>query len=310
MPTRLLMAVATVLQLDALPFIEFLFPFDGQVVSWHPVYTRLPVLMNVHASEGGKFCLTMQSWIRYNATRDTYCHDVHMPMPELWMNKRNIRVGIPLVFEAYLLDRHGNELVRSAARFSAAEDPVQYDGYVVPASLVASPEVHRKVVRINSARLSATRPARYRHLVQDITDDDLGAVFSNSQYSVAPPGDEPYRLLTLLAKQHARSTIVDLGTLHGVSAFALAEQPSNTVLTFDVVPRQATVAEANGLSKQQLSIAAPNVVFVVGDASESLGALLRAPLISLDTVGQHTARTEYTERCRRQSVVGKLCRGS
>ena len=61
---------------------------------------------------------------------------------------------------------------------------------------------------------------------------------ANAPYFMQPPGQEHYRLLAHIANQfESGATFADLGTLLGFSALALALNPANRVLTYDIVDR-------------------------------------------------------------------------
>jgi hypothetical protein len=54
------------------------------------------------------------------------------------------------------------------------------------------------------------------------------------QNLLAPAGKEHYRMLGKLAQQFSDALFIDIGTHHGLSTLALASNPSNRVLTFDI----------------------------------------------------------------------------
>ena len=52
-----------------------------------------------------------------------------------------------------------------------------------------------------------------------------------------PPGQQHYKLLGHLAKLINNSTIIDIGTHRGSSALALSTNPTNTIHSFDIIPK-------------------------------------------------------------------------
>eukprot|EP00937_MAST-01D_sp_MAST-1D-sp2_P000535 g535.t1 len=128
-----------------------------------------------------------------------------------------------------------------------------------------------------------TEYERTRGFEPDANASRLSGPAPHRTSMTAPAGHEPYHLLASLALQLRGSTIVDLGSHFGVSAFALAAHPSNTVLSYDVVAREPVIAGYNNMSVAELRTAAPTVHFRTGSALRELRTLAAAPLISLDT---------------------------
>lgn len=93
---------------------------------------------------------------------------------------------------------------------------------------------------------------------------------STLTYFDAAPGREHYRLLAWLARQHRACTFLDIGTYMGASAVALSAEPSNRVVSYDIVdllpPRSSGQLCARDL---------PNVELRLGDCSTRIAELLQ-----------------------------------
>jgi hypothetical protein len=77
--------------------------------------------------------------------------------------------------------------------------------------------------------------------LEEINSLDFNNIFMNinsneeySNYFFSPSGKEHYRLLSYLSTKFNNSNIIDIGTLHGHSAYALSYNKSNVVHTFDI----------------------------------------------------------------------------
>lgn len=100
-----------------------------------------------------------------------------------------------------------------------------------------------------------------------------------------PPGQQHYRLLGHLAKLINNSTIIDIGTHRGSSALALSTNPTNTIHSFDIIPK----VEPHGIPNLHLHIADlwdPSVRLLWKDT------ILSAALIVLD-IDPHSGVPEY-----------------
>jgi len=100
---------------------------------------------------------------------------------------------------------------------------------------------------------------------------DKVAWHPNSQYFDLPPGTEHYKLLAHVAAQVQDGLILDIGTYLGFSALALATNPTNRVVSFDLVDCK-------------LPSVPPNVELVVGDITTGAwdDLIARASLVMLD----------------------------
>jgi hypothetical protein len=88
------------------------------------------------------------------------------------------------------------------------------------------------------------------------------------RYAMLERDDEHYKLLAHLANNLHNATLYDIGTCRGLSAIAMASNPSNRVVSYDI--------------ENFLDCTAPaNVEFKIGDCYLDPG-MLTSPLISLD----------------------------
>lgn len=160
--------------------------------------------------------------------------------------------------------------------------------------LTASSKRGWRRIEITPSNINRTDRSRYSPLVRNIELAEGWDFWSGGA------GAEHYDLFAYLSKLMPRSTLVDIGTNHGKSAFAFASEPTNRVLSYDVVPRRPYIAEANGLSEARLARHVPNVAFrtrnflepVLNNTSgcsssdilnPELEEILSAAAISLDT---------------------------
>jgi hypothetical protein len=100
-----------------------------------------------------------------------------------------------------------------------------------------------------------------------------------------PAGKEHYRLLEHLSHQFSNSTIIDIGTYTGLSAFALSTNPTNQVFSFDIELK-------SGLPTK------PNIHYYTDNLMTPEGrekwkdVLLNAPFMFLD-IDPHEGTREY-----------------
>lgn len=104
-----------------------------------------------------------------------------------------------------------------------------------------------------------------------------------------PAGRQHYRLLEELSNGVSSSTIVDIGTHRGMSALALSVNPTNTVISFDIVEKTDRPIR-------------PNIRYTTDDLMTDTGretwrdTLLSAPFILLD-IDPHEGTREYEFYC-------------
>jgi predicted O-methyltransferase YrrM len=104
-------------------------------------------------------------------------------------------------------------------------------------------------------------------LVSKITREDHKTIF------LAPPGQNHYGFLAYLSLQKDNQLIIELGTHHGTSSLAMSINPTNTIITYDIVDRY-------GIHPQP-----KNVETRIGDVFKlnQTELLLKADFIFLDT---------------------------
>lgn len=83
----------------------------------------------------------------------------------------------------------------------------------------------------------------------------------------------PYRLLAYMANKYNNVTIFDLGTYRGMSSLALASNPTNKVISYDIVD----YLRVNKMD---------NIEYKIGNFYDD-PELLNSPLISLDIEPHH-----------------------
>lgn len=112
---------------------------------------------------------------------------------------------------------------------------------------------------------------------------ELAHVPEYQRYFDEPAGREHYRLLEELSEAYEGDVVVDVGTLYGSSALALAANPKVQVWTYDIrshVPETAGVREV------------PNISFRIKDGIEAVPDFVdKTSLILLD-VDPHDGEQE------------------
>lgn len=100
-----------------------------------------------------------------------------------------------------------------------------------------------------------------------------------------PPGKEHYKLLAYLSTRYNNAEIFDIGTHLGYSALALAHNPNNKVLSFDI-ERHGSLPTAENIIYHLENILTPEGNKVWGER------LLASPLIFFD-IAPHLGFLEY-----------------
>ena len=262
------------------PKVRVAFPWDGQVLSTSKA-SRIRVLFDVErfaewdvaqlclraASLGSVPCVSLAAYGQFAA--ETGGGDAMYELSGL----------APGRYEMYA------ELLSADGRASIATSPPVVVFVTSGRATAALLPQRATPVVLNLAAIDAVEYRRYAHLVRSESH------FSNVEYFAAAAGEEHYRLLATLSRLCSTAPgtppFVDLGTFYGLSAFALASAPNARVISFDVEDRASKIAALNGMSRGAFGGAVPNVVFNVqnilrGDG-EGRSALLRAPLVLLDT---------------------------
>lgn len=100
------------------------------------------------------------------------------------------------------------------------------------------------------------------------------------------PGKEHYKLLSHLSTLYNNCNIIDIGSHRGSSACALSYNPTNTVMSFDII---------NNVTNEAIR-EIPNIKFIIANIFEHLSLfkdlLMNAPIIFLD-IDPHEGNMEY-----------------
>lgn len=103
--------------------------------------------------------------------------------------------------------------------------------------------------------------------------------YARNEYDFKQMTDEKehYRLVAYMSYMYNDETLYDIGTYRGLSAIALAANPKNTVISYDI---------KDYLRVKQMS----NIQYKIGNCYEDAG-MLKSPLILLD-VDPHNGEFE------------------
>ncbi len=134
----------------------------------------------------------------------------------------------------------------------------------------------------------------------------------NSVTQNTAPLVNPYKLLTYLSFQFNNVVIIDLGTHNGLSALCLAQNRSNTVLTYDM---QKPGSKDSGTKEIYLSEFQdkdlpylqdyPNIIPIIKDVlKEDDSVFLRSPLISLDISHNGKDEIKFTDKLAKMDYKG------
>ena len=220
--------------------LRFAFPYDGAEISVGR-HTSLGVRLsyNLPLPTGCTCCLTMFQQIQAER-KSTFNGCAPFPFTNPPALTEQIGEGT-FWLDAQLLSAEDVQLAEAhTVKFTVAGTAVESSQIDPPRSLI-----------IDTKALLSANKLKYAHLVHDTYH--AGFPVTNRQDLGAQPGVEPYALLAHLAGQLTESTIIDLGTHFGVSAFVLASShPSNTVLSYDVDDREAAIAQQNDMTRQQV----------------------------------------------------------
>lgn len=126
-------------------------------------------------------------------------------------------------------------------------------------------------------------PTAQRAYVRQQLEDKIPYAFDWCEYR--NPEGEHHTLLTNMAKSYRNATFIDIGTHLGASAYALSREPSNRVLSFDILHKKTLPR-------------IPNVTYSLDNLMSPEGRerwktpLLESALIFLD-IDPHEGRLEY-----------------
>jgi predicted O-methyltransferase YrrM len=105
--------------------------------------------------------------------------------------------------------------------------------------------------------------------MNQIQDDSY---LDTHRYISKPSGEEHYRLLAHIARSNNAKKFIDLGTYMGWSALALAANPNNQVISYDI---------AECFYKQEAQLK-PNITYKIKNFLNDLEELENTDLIMLD----------------------------
>lgn len=108
------------------------------------------------------------------------------------------------------------------------------------------------------------RMFNHSRLLENITNNQT------KKETMDPPGIGPYRLFAYISTKFNNEIIIDLGTRHGGSANAFSFNPTNKVITYDILSQRIDIKEV------------PNIEFRIENVINNLGQLLSARLIYID----------------------------
>jgi hypothetical protein len=119
------------------------------------------------------------------------------------------------------------------------------------------------------------------------------------QYYHLPSGHEHYGLLIHLTSYYNDELLIDVGTNHGASALALANNPTNTVYSIDIVD----------LKTGEPTL--PNCEFVLGNILENqpmFDNLMKSRFIMLDTYHEYDFESAFYKKVSESNWKGiMLC---
>ena len=103
------------------------------------------------------------------------------------------------------------------------------------------------------------------------------------KYFLDISGKEHYRLLAYLSTLYSNSTLLDIGTYKGCSALALAYNPSNTIISFDIK------------NNRTITNYPVNIQFNTADILDKSynDTILKSPVILLDTFHDGTFEHQF-----------------
>lgn len=114
--------------------------------------------------------------------------------------------------------------------------------------------------------------------LEELSFDDVENV---SSWFHQPPGQEHYRLLSFISYLFKKQTLLDIGTYEGNSAVALASNPKNKVISYDIEPR--------------MIIEKPNIEYRIGNVMDDVKLVLSSPFILLDTFHNGDFEQEFVD---------------
>jgi len=112
------------------------------------------------------------------------------------------------------------------------------------------------------------------------------------KYYLLKPGRQEYRLYSYLATFFNNTTILDIGTCKGTSAISLAHNPTNKVLTYDIINEIR--------NKEHICYKIPNVTFKIRNVLFDLNKdmIKNVKLIVIDIDHNGTVEANILQRLR------------
>jgi hypothetical protein len=138
-----------------------------------------------------------------------------------------------------------------------------------------------------------------KRLIEEIDLSSLASLIiedESRKYFLSEPGQEHYRILAFFSLLYNNSVLIDIGTYKGCSALALSHNPSNRVVSFDVV---------NALN---ITAVPGNVVFLVDRVMDEKykDIVMASPFIVLDTTHTGIFENKFYQYLERINWKGKL----
>lgn len=126
-------------------------------------------------------------------------------------------------------------------------------------------------------------------------EDILNNLGGFKKWFPSPPGKEHYRLLIHISNMFNNINILDVGTNYGCSALALANNPSNKVISYDIVKHPETE-----------HIKCSNIEFRIGNVLYNEEVIKNSKLIMLDTAHDGTFENEFYNKLKEIQWEGML----
>jgi len=126
-------------------------------------------------------------------------------------------------------------------------------------------------------------------------EDILNNLGGFKEWFPSPPGKEHYRLLIHISNMFNNINILDVGTNYGCSALALANNPSNKVISYDIVKHPETE-----------HIKCSNIEFRIGNVLYNEEVIKNSKLIMLDTAHDGTFENEFYNKLKEIQWEGML----
>ena len=185
-------------------------------------------------------------------------------------------------------------------------------GYTLPRPLTA-PAPSSSELSLDLAKVSAVDLGQVQHLVCEWTAYELQAQAGMSSMSAADSPGGHYKLLHYVASLMRDATIVEMGTMHGASALALASgHSSNRVITYNILDDFSPNARACGMTgdeyMRRLADAGCRIQYRILDvmsSQEGMEEMSKADLIHID-INHHGDIEDAVLQVRYASSLGEI----